>query len=135
MSTYLYDFKAAFYLNNAGVSLLERRCYRQALKTLSDALSIMKAASSRLDVSSTGPEAPTLQGKESSTDIQGKCIAAAQRLASPDPTAGEIVQEYFRSSSVRRQKSNSSGSFSSRRILRYLCSVLSIHLPYPYGTC
>jgi hypothetical protein len=88
--TYLYEFKAAVHLNNTGVSLLQRRCYRQAMKTLSDALSIMKAVSSRLDASST--EAPTLQGKEFSTDIQGKLRDAAQRLASPRPSTAEMCK-------------------------------------------
>jgi hypothetical protein len=90
MTTYLYDFKAAVHLNNTGVSLLQRRCYRQAMNTLSDALSIMKAVSSRLEASST--EAPTLQGEEFSTDIQGKLRDATQRLASPRPSTVEMCK-------------------------------------------
>ena len=48
MSVFLCEFKAAVHLNNTGVSLLKRRCYRQAMATLSDAIAILKAVSARI---------------------------------------------------------------------------------------
>lgn len=38
------NFRAAFALNNIGVTLLERHCYKQAIRTLRDAVLVMKMA-------------------------------------------------------------------------------------------
>jgi hypothetical protein len=45
------DYNAAIALNNIGVDLLERRCYKQAAITLLDAISVMKAVMRRLSAS------------------------------------------------------------------------------------
>jgi hypothetical protein len=46
-------YNAAIVLNNIGVDLLERRCYKQALATLVDATNIMQAVLRRLLSSET----------------------------------------------------------------------------------
>lgn len=44
-----HELKAVIHLNNSGVSLLKKRCYRQGMATLADAVSIMKVASGRCE--------------------------------------------------------------------------------------
>jgi len=70
--------RAAISLNNTGVTLLHRGCYKQALKTLSDSVSVMKSAFHR--------------------DASQVCIdtvlnEAAQRLTCPEPEANHVSKK------------------------------------------
>lgn len=68
----IQDYRAAIALNNMGVSLLERACYRQAMETLQDGIHVMKEVF-RPDRSAAG----------SSSEVDFKLHQAAQRVASP----------------------------------------------------
>jgi hypothetical protein len=85
MPTSTYEFKAAAYLNNAAVSLLQRRSYVKAVRTLSDAISIIKDASSRqAQAHCTSQRLPTtLPEKECFAAVQERLQNAAQRLSHP----------------------------------------------------
>jgi hypothetical protein len=97
MST-LYQFKAAVYLNNTGVSLLQRRCYRQAVETFRDAIIVIKApspSSSPIEdhATSRGLEAPVLERRGCFLAMQEKLRVAAQRLSNPMPSTGDIANQ------------------------------------------
>lgn len=93
MAATQYEFRAAVRLNNTAVRLLEhRRCYRQAMMTLSDAFSVVKAISSRpVDAK---PSKGTLAW------IEGKLRAADQRMSNPDPSSLEQTEKTFLSLQV-----------------------------------
>jgi hypothetical protein len=81
MSAYhLDEFKAAVQLNNTAVSLLERRCYRQAVSTLCDAISI---------IGSTTSYRPTDRTESHDPHVITSVRAAAQRLSNPQPCSEE----------------------------------------------
>jgi len=87
LTPFLYGFRAVVHLNNVGVSLLQRRCYRQAMLTFGDAIAIMKALSpAKASEDNSFDHAPVLPAIEVSSDIEGKLKRAAQRLAKPIPS-------------------------------------------------
>jgi hypothetical protein len=95
MPTHLYELRAADHLNNTGVSLLQRSCYRQAVLTFADAMSLIKIASSRpIEVyASYQGIAPVQLREEYFNEIQIKLRKAAQRLANPIPSTVDISDE------------------------------------------
>jgi hypothetical protein len=83
MVTSIDELRAVAYLNNIAVSLIQtRRSYLKGMKTLSDAISIIKDAPS-LQVSSQGLLVPPGQ-KERVVAIQKKLQNAAQLLSNPE---------------------------------------------------
>ena len=68
--------KAAVYLNNTGVSLLQKGSYRQAQETLADAAEVM----TKMMASST---AGTSSGDDKNTTISTMLKTAAKRMARP----------------------------------------------------
>lgn len=87
MSSPTYEFQAAVYLNNTGVSLLTKRCYQQAMETFCDAISVIKEATPQI-----GQEQSILQ-----TSMQEKILhklhKAAQRLSNPSPCTATMVND------------------------------------------
>jgi len=79
----IYDFKAAVHLNNVGVTLLQRQCYRQAVEILNDSILVMKMASRR------SPTHDSDGSSNNSTDdllnIPEKLQHAAIVLSNPKP--------------------------------------------------
>jgi exonuclease VII small subunit len=76
------DHRAAIALNNMGVSLLERRAYRQGMETLKDAIFVMKCVlRPRSIISSQGlGEMPS-----SISYAEEKVHRASKRMANPQP--------------------------------------------------
>jgi hypothetical protein len=66
------DFRAAVVLNNFGISLLEKNCYKQAMETLRDALSLVR-------------EQAASKSATSCSAAERKMELARQRLANPQP--------------------------------------------------
>jgi hypothetical protein len=71
------DHRAAIALNNMGVSLLERRAYRQGMETLKDAIFVMK----RVLRSSSRAQGTT--SDSTTNDTEAKVCRAAKRMANP----------------------------------------------------
>jgi len=91
--SYLYYFKAAVHLNNTAITLLQKRCYRQAAETLIDAVAVMKDASSQPNVNENTPKerlslSPSIDTNDQDTTdfLQQKLTKAAQRLSSLEPS-------------------------------------------------
>jgi hypothetical protein len=83
MATSVYELKAAAHLNNIAVSLILSRSFLKGMKTLSDAVSVIKDASSRLaqtHASSHGL-APILRRSRT----QEKLLKAGERLSNQEP--------------------------------------------------
>jgi hypothetical protein len=76
MSINAYDLKAVAHLNNTAVSLLQRHCYYQAMRTFSDAVSITKLMCST---------ECRITSQEHAIGVQEKVREAAQRLSNPKP--------------------------------------------------
>jgi hypothetical protein len=88
MATSIYELKAAAHLNNTAISLILSRSYLKGTKTLSDAVSIIKDASSRQAQTQAGSQAQTAQvlpGNENFAAIQERLRTAAERLSNPEP--------------------------------------------------
>jgi hypothetical protein len=77
MSINAYDLKAVAHLNNIGVSLLQRHCYCQAMRTFSDAVLISKLMCST---------EYRLTSREHAIGVQEKVREAAERLSNPKPS-------------------------------------------------
>jgi hypothetical protein len=76
------EHRAAISLNNTGVALLERRCYRQGLRTLSNAVAVMNAAFRRIEEQKGGDEVSPAD--EPHYGINTMLHQATQRLAYPE---------------------------------------------------
>jgi len=96
MSSYLYHFKAAVHLNNTALTLMQKRCYRQAAETLIDAVAVLKEASclsvfkqdTSLEVSSRPSEIKS--NEENTVDsLKEKLTKASQRVSKPEPCTPE----------------------------------------------
>jgi hypothetical protein len=77
MSINAYHLKAVAHLNNIGVSLLQRHCYYQAMRTFSDAVSITKLMCST--------ECRITSEQEHAIGVQDKVREASQRFSNPKP--------------------------------------------------
>jgi hypothetical protein len=89
------EHRAAISLNNTGVTLLQRRCHRQGIATLRDAVVAMSSASRRiLDQQEECPN----DGVHSSTETPCMNVMvqqAAKRLAKPEPSVDRnTVSQY-----------------------------------------
>jgi hypothetical protein len=74
------NYRSAVALNNIGVSLLEKRCYQQAMATLKDAVTVLKIGfKSRSDTTELSEE-------DTSFDVKGMLSRATKRLARPKPS-------------------------------------------------
>jgi hypothetical protein len=80
------DQRAAIALNNMGVSLLERRAYRQGMETLKDAIFVMKRVFRPQSRNST---LGATSDSTCSTDI--KIHRAVQRMANPQPVPSAMI--------------------------------------------
>ena len=89
MSSLIYVYRSSVYLNNAAVFLLERRCYRQAMETLCDAMSVMK------DTVLLVEQKRILDPIASQKDIAHKLHKAAQRLSSPKPSSASMANDFI----------------------------------------
>jgi hypothetical protein len=88
MATSIYELKAAAHLNNTAVSLILSRSYLKGMKTLSDALSIIKEASSRqarTKACSQAQIAQVLPGNDNFAAIQERLRKAGERLSNQEP--------------------------------------------------
>jgi hypothetical protein len=80
------DHRAAIALNNMGVSLLERRAYRQGMETLKDAILVMKRVLRSPSISSQGfGHTPN-----STSDADTKVHRASKRMANPQPIPSAV---------------------------------------------
>jgi hypothetical protein len=80
------DHRAAIALNNMGVSLLERRAYRQGLETLKDAIFVMKRVLRPASISSQG----LCKTPNSTSYAEAKVHRASKRMANPQPISSAI---------------------------------------------
>jgi hypothetical protein len=88
MVTSIDELRAAAYLNNIAVSLIQtRRSYWKGMKTLSDAISIIKDAPSLQAIPQGLPVSPG--HKERFVAIQQKLQYAAQLLSNPEHSQGQ----------------------------------------------
>jgi len=78
--TLIREHRAAIALNNMGVSLLERRAYRQGMETLKDAIFVMKRV---IHPQSKTPDFATNTPSTNSTEA--KVNRANKRMANPQP--------------------------------------------------
>jgi hypothetical protein len=75
------DHRAAIALNNIGVSLLERKAYRQGMETLSDAIFVMQRVLRSPSISSQGSD----RTPNSTSYAEAKVHRASKRMANPQP--------------------------------------------------
>jgi hypothetical protein len=82
----ILDHRAAIALNNMGVSLLERRAYREGMDTLKDAIFVMKLVLRPPPICSRG------FGKTpySTSDAEAKVKRASKRMANPQPIPSTV---------------------------------------------
>jgi hypothetical protein len=80
------DHRAAIALNNMGVSLLERRAYREGMETLKDAIFIMKRVLRPLPISSQ----EFSKTPNSTTDADAKVERASKRMANLHPILSAV---------------------------------------------
>lgn len=79
------DYRAAIALNNAGVNLLEKRAYKQAMETLQDGIHVMKEAFRRPQGASPQDMLQTSLRPVSSAEIDFKLRRASHHIAHPQP--------------------------------------------------
>jgi hypothetical protein len=89
MATSIYELKAAAHLNNTAITLILSRSYLTGMKTLSDAVSIIKDASSRQARTQAGSQAHVAQVlpwmDTSFAAIQERLRKAGERLSNQEP--------------------------------------------------
>jgi len=105
-----WKFQSIIYLNNTAVALLQRQCYRQAVETWHDAITILKST-------------PTVQHAHE-LDIQSMLQKAAKNLSKPKsskPTCSdatfEIISDNDISTTLQLQKSIDAHDASCRHYL------------------
>jgi hypothetical protein len=76
----IQDHRAAIALNNMGVSLLERRAYRQGMETFKDAVFVMKRVLRPASISQGFGKTPN-----STSNAEAKVHRASKRMATPQP--------------------------------------------------
>lgn len=86
MSSSIYEYRAAIHLNNTGVSLLEKRCYRQAMTTFCDAITVMKET-----VLQGERKACVFDPTPMRENIEQKLHRAAQCLSNPNPSSASMA--------------------------------------------
>jgi hypothetical protein len=88
------EHRAAISLNNTGVTLLQRRCYRQGIATLHDAVAAMSSASRRINQREHCPnDVPHCSRERPCMDAM--LHQAAKRLAKPEPSVDlNTVSQY-----------------------------------------
>jgi len=96
-ASYLFEFKAAVHLNNAGVSLLQRDRCDAAVKCFTDAISVMMIASSSspsnaVDNTDKSHVTPVLRDNSHYTDIQGRLQEAAKMLSRTEPSVDSATE-------------------------------------------
>jgi hypothetical protein len=74
-------------LNNMGVSLLERRAYRQGMETLKDAILVMKRVLRPLSIS---PQQGFGNTPNSMSDAETRIHRASKRMANPHPIPSAV---------------------------------------------
>jgi hypothetical protein len=100
------DHRAAIALNNMGVSLLERRAYRQGMETLKDAIFVMKRVLRPPSISSQG----LCQTSNSTSYAEEKMHRASKRMANPQPISSAIIVDVVSRSATFSHRSCSSDS-------------------------
>jgi hypothetical protein len=85
ISTNLHEYKAAVALNNMGVTLLQRRCLKDAMDTLKDAITIMKSC--------FRPQGNNYQAE--CLDIDLKMQRASKRMAISCQNPSSICMDIF----------------------------------------
>jgi hypothetical protein len=80
------DHRAAIALNNMGVSLLERRAYRQGMETLQDAILVMKRVLRSPSITSQGSD----KTPNSTSYTDTKVHRASKRMANPQPIPSAV---------------------------------------------
>jgi hypothetical protein len=79
------EHRAAISLNNTGVALLQRRCYRQGFATLNDAVAAMSSVSRRINQQDGGLNDGGHSPRETHC-MDTMLYEAAKRLAKPEPS-------------------------------------------------
>jgi hypothetical protein len=97
------DHRAAIALNNMGVSLLERRAYREGMETLKDAIFIMKRVLRPLPISSQGIN----KTPKSTNDADAKVERASKRMANLHPTPSVVSIDVISRCSTFSHRSDS----------------------------
>jgi hypothetical protein len=100
------DHRAAIALNNMGVSLLERRAYRQGMETLKDAIFVMKLVLRPPTISSQG----LYKTPKSTSCAKAKVHRASKRMANPQPVSSAISIDVVSQSATFSHRSCQSGS-------------------------
>jgi hypothetical protein len=115
------DHRAAIALNNMGVSLLERRAYREGMETLKDAIFIMKRVLRPLPISFQ----ELSKTPESTSDADAKVERASKRMANlrPIPSAVSIDVVSRCATFSHRSDSGSVLHGSSSSSLRYFLRI------------
>lgn len=90
MSSPFYEYRAVVYLNNTGVSLLQKRCYRQAMETFCDAISVTKGA---VPHDGTKQSILPLYQATNRESIDRKLLNAAHRLSNPIPSSASMIND------------------------------------------
>lgn len=80
------EFRAVLALNNIGVSMMDRGCYRQALETMHDAVFLMKA------VCRGSPSFVTGFSDRKPQDVESMLRRATERLLHPEQTEDASVE-------------------------------------------
>jgi hypothetical protein len=88
------EHRAAISLNNTGVILLQRRCYRQGIATLHDAVVAMKSASRRINQREDCPKVGPHSSRETPS-IDSMIHQAAKRLAKPEPSVDRNAASHY----------------------------------------
>jgi hypothetical protein len=100
------DHRAAIALNNMGVSLLERRAYRQGMETLKDAIFVMKRVLLPPSISSQG----LCKTPNSTSHAETRVHRASKRMANPQPIPSAISIDVVLQCATFSRRSCPSGS-------------------------
>jgi hypothetical protein len=102
----ILDHRAAIALNNMGVSLLERRAYREGIDTLKDAIFVMKRVLRPPPMCSRGfGKAPY-----STSDAEAKVERASKRVANTQPIPSTVSIDVVSRCATFSHRSQHSGS-------------------------
>jgi len=98
-TTAFHNYRGAVALNNVGVTLIERRCYRQAIETLKDAIFVMRG------VFNTATEKNSASGFASTSGTEARLQRATERLVNPHPVSSSSLINVISHDGTRIQPS------------------------------
>lgn len=84
----IYEYRAAVHLNNTGVLLLDKRCYRLAMATFYDSITVMNETLLQGD-----HKARFFDPTRTRQDIEQKLHRAAQCQPNPNPSSSSMATD------------------------------------------